>query len=293
MKRYFVPIALAFIINIAFICAIIFLQPKTIIPHRHPMIKITHIKQMQSTVTHHKHKLTAKQWLQRHYANNATIVKQFTAGANLQGFVITLKSNPQNKAIMYSVNHGQYYLLGTVINHQGHNLSVKNTHQYITDSKNKVIYEQAIKLPGILQGRISTPRVTIIIDPNSNIFPMLWQQMLLDTSQGVFSVNWVLINYLKPMGPNIAANILQAKHPIKALAINAQHYNSNTQTGGYLINNSSMNPNTKKILRRNWDFIQKFNLYQLPVTILAHKKNYYVLQGSVVDETIEQLITGE
>ena len=97
----------------------------------------------------------------------------------------------------------------------------------------KKIYDEAQSLVGITQGNPKAPQAIIIIDPNSNLFPGQWNDLAYDISQGVFSIKWVLVNYLKPTGPNVASDILQANNKIDALDYNAEHYNKKTQTGGY------------------------------------------------------------
>ncbi len=42
-------------------------------------------------------------------------------------------------------------------------------------------------------------------------------------------------------------------------------------------------------LRDNWDFVQKYDLYKLPVTILKSNNHYYVIQGAIMDETLETI----
>jgi hypothetical protein len=67
-----------------------------------------------------------------------------------------------------------------------------------------------------------------------------------------------------------------------------KHYNIKTQTGGY-VKNLTMPKSVQDTLRDNWDFVQKYDLYKLPVTILKSNNHYYVIQGAIMDETLETI----
>lgn len=202
-----------------------------------------------------------------------------------------------------------------------------------------MIYEKVKNLHGILQGSPHAKHlITIIIDPNSAVFPIQHNNLTYDVEHENVAINWVLVNYLKPDGPNTAAAILQAKDPQQALQLNANFYNRFTQTGGFKdtsrnssfvrsrgevqpssavytqvheqrrqastknsgknwISRGALNGGrqikalTMNTLRSNWDFVQRYSLYKLPVTIFATNKNkYYVVQGFMMDETLENYL---
>ena len=295
MKQYIGPFIFALVINILIIIAILHIHLHLHLhhhnnPRKQPSIVTINLQQLMHSLNqaHSASNTSPTTWLKNHYGKAVSIVHSFKAGKHLKGYVVSLKSNPKERSIIYSVNQGEYFFIGTVIDKDGKNLSLFNTHHYISKPLNKNIFNEAKNLPGIIQGKESTPQAIIIIDPNSNLFPQQWNELAYDITHNLFSVKWVLVNYLKPMGANIAGNILQAKNRISAMNYNAAHYNKNTQTGGY-VKNVVLSKQTKETLINNWDFVQKYNLYQLPVTILKSNKNYYVIQGAVMDETLETL----
>lgn len=291
MKQYIGPFIFALVINVLIIVAILHVHLQQ---HNHPSKKSSivtiNLNQLVHSLnqTHSALNTSPTTWLKKHYGKAVSIAHSFKAGKHLTGYVVSLKSNPKEHSIIYSVNQGEYFFIGTVIDKHGRNLSLFNTHHYISKALNKSIFNEAKSLPGIIQGKKSAPQAIIIIDPNSNLFPQQWNELAYDTAHDLFSVKWVLVNYLKPMGPNIAGNILQAKHKISAMNYNALHYNKNTQTGGY-VKSIALSKQIKETLTNNWNFVQKYNLYQLPVTILKSNQNYYVIQGAVMDETLETL----
>ncbi len=291
MKHYITPFIFALVVNIVIVIAILHIH---FYHHNNSdkkgVIETVNLSQLVHSLnqTHSNTNLSSMRWLNKHYGKAVSIINSFKAGKHLKGYVVSLKSDPKQRSIIYSVNQGEYFFIGTVIDKQGKNLSLTNSQRYISNPLNKSIFNEAQNLPGILQGKKSAPQATIIIDPNSNLFPQQWNEVAYDVAQGVFSIKWVLVNYLKPMGPNVAGDILQAKDKISAMHDNALHYNKDTQTGGY-VKEASLSEQTKQILTNNWNFVQKYNLYQLPVTILKSNKHYYVIQGAIMDETLETL----
>ncbi|MEM1244430.1 MAG: hypothetical protein AAGG80_06405, partial [Pseudomonadota bacterium] len=258
MKKYIWPLILSAAINLSIIFAIFHWGVK----HNTNEISLKSAVDVNlSSFAHHSHDMhhagnqNQLHWLQQHYGKAIAIKRAFKAGQHLKGYVVSLKSNPQERSIIYSINGGKYYFMGTIIDNQGKNISQANAHKYITSIINKSIYQAAVKLPGIVHGRKKAPQAIIIIDPNSNLFPQQWNGLNYDIAQGMFSVKWVLVNYLKPMGPDIASDILQSKDPIAAMDYNANHYNAETQTGGY-VKNLSVPYHIKNILRNNWNFVQ-------------------------------------
>ena len=291
MKYYIGPFIFALAINIVIVIMILHIHfYHQHHPNKPPLTETVNLNQLvhSSNQAHVASHLSSDKWLKKHYGKAVSIIQSFKAGKHLKGYVIRLKSNPKERSIIYSVNQGEYFFMGTVIDKQGKNLSLANSQHYISTPLNKSIFNASQNLPGILQGKKSAPQATIIIDPNSNLFVQQWNEVAYDVAQGVFSIKWILVNYLKPMGPNVAGNILQSKDKIKAMQDNALHYNKKTQTGGY-VKNIALNQQTKQTLRNNWNFVQKYNLYKLPVTILKSNKHYYVIQGAIMDETLETL----
>ena len=293
MKKYFGPIALAVLVNIIILAGIMYASikiNKKVPAKQAPQANLT--KLVQQINKRSKGQDISKSWLVGHYGHDINVDRTFSAGDNLKGYVVSLKTNPEDHSIIYSVNNGQYFIMGSIIDKSGANISAMNAEKYIDSKQDKRIYEAAQNLSGIEQGDKSAPEAIVIVDPNSNLFPRLWHTFLTDTAQGVFRIKWVMLNYIKPMGPNVAGNVLQAKDKLSALNINAKNYDALTQTGGYQ-KNSTASKAIQQQLQKNWSFVQKFNLYQLPITIARNKNKYYVLHGAVMDETLEQIFAGD
>lgn len=289
-QKLIIPIIAAILINLILIIPIIYKHNHSPKPHstmpRKIMLALSDTKTMHNKTMHD----FSRNWIHHRYGKSIQISREFSAGKNIKGFVVSLKSNPKSRAIIYSLNNGDYFLTGNIIDKHGQNISVQDAQKYINGKENREIYHEAKKLKGIYQGSKNAPEVTIIIDPNSNLFPQQWKQTAYDVSKNIFSVKWALINYIKPMGPNTAAQMLQSKNKDMALRHNAMHYIAETQTGGYS-SLEKITQKSRKILKDNWNFVEKYNLYKLPITILKSRGKYYVIHGITIDETLEALMS--
>ena len=228
--------------------------------------------------------------VETHFGKFIKIEKSFNAGPNLTGFIVSIKTNPDEKSILYADKKGRFFFIGTLFNAKGVNKTLVASTKYLEDPLKKTIYENTQKLSGIVQGNPHAKHlITIIIDPNSSIFPLQYTNLAYDVATDDVGIKWVLLNYLKPDGPNTAGYILQATNPQQALAYNAQHYNKITQTGGYQ-RHEPIKSTTLSTLRAHWDFVQRFNLYALPMTIFATPNHYYVIKGFFMDELLENYV---
>ena len=128
MKKYFWPLAVSVVINALIIIAVLHVHmnansdsPNAKTP---PNIKINLSQVVKHLNAAHKTSaLSTESWLKKHYGKSILIDRHFTAGKNLTGYVVGLKSDPQDQAIIYSVNKGEYFLIGTVIDKHGKNIS--------------------------------------------------------------------------------------------------------------------------------------------------------------------------
>lgn len=237
-----------------------------------------------NTIAHQGDKLA---WLKKQSNQNMVLDKTFKASDGLTGYVVHLKNQPDVKSIIYSGNNGNFVVSGNVFDKTQGNISAKNADKYLSHEGYAEIFQSSQQLSGIVQGNPKNKhQVTLVIDPNSPTFPTTYKNLLNDVQTNVFSVKWVLLDYLKPNGPNTASAIMQAENPLKALADNAEHYNINSQTGGFTSNTPAVKQTIKQ-LQAHWDFVQRFNLYHLPLTLFAAHNDVHIFHGFTLDETIE------
>lgn len=220
------------------------------------------------------------------------IDKEFPAIGNLEGFLVHFKQEPTNDAIIYVDKQGRYMVMGDIIDQQGVNITTQHTAQYIHNPIMINAFNHLYQTHWILQGNSHAKRViTIMIDPNSPIFPLQYEHVVTDVAENDLAVRWILVSYLKPVGgDNIAAAILQAKNPIAALAYNANHYDFHEEMGG-IAPVKTVTQYSKRILQDNWNFMQKYKFNQTPIVFYQTLDGKsHILVGFMMDEMLEHLI---
>jgi hypothetical protein len=125
-----------------------------------------------------------------------------------------------------------------------------------------------------------------MIDPNAPLFSVLYKNFLVDERDSALQLRWVLVNYLKPMGPNLAGWILQAKDPARCLALVADK--SPDAWANQVV--PALNQVTVMQLRHNWNFMQSYHLIPGPVVAFRTTSQVYVMHGFVDPESFDNLL---
>lgn len=288
----------------------------------HQITRYVHlVKQLPTThlSTHPPQQLTPQQL--RHlvalrYAKSLHIGQAFHAYQGVTGFVVNPLSAPEAKSILYANNQGHYFFIGNLLSASGENLSLAQSQHYIHDPQQGRIAAQLQKLPGIIQGNPAAAHLlTIVIDPNSPLFSLQYNNLSSEISDAscpankAFAIKWILLDYLKPLGPHTAEIILAAKNPAGALANWAQRQHKHltpttnhilqhtTQSEANLIaankqayNDSQSIHAAQQQLRTNWNSMQQLQLFSFPLSIFKTTQHAYVVQGFVMDEILEKVI---
>jgi hypothetical protein len=220
------------------------------------------------------------------FAGKAQILRTFKAPGKLQGLVLTLKQAPHQQFIAYFEPGSKLLLLGQVINHHGINTTIAASQKYLEAPQSVAIEKQLRALPAVLTGVTKpTHRITVIVDPNAPLFRNLYDNYAEDAQDGL-QVRWVLVNYLKPMGPNLAAWVLQSPQPSKRLALIASKPLAHWQT----LQIPPLSQAIKQQLRNNWNLMQENHLVPGPITAFKTSKHVYILHGLVDPESFESLL---
>lgn len=223
------------------------------------------------------------QWIQKLFHGEVNIGRSFHSFDHLTGHVVSLKSNRHDQSIIYTDPNNQYIIIGTVISKSGVNISERDSSKYLTNKLNHSIYSGASKLSGVFQGDANAKHiVTIIIDPSSKLFSLIYNNLKFDVANKLFSVKWVLVNYLKPDGSNLAGEILQSSNPSAMLKRAATHGLKENHQMRRRISQVAL-----KYLSHHWNFVQTYQLYKLPITIFKANNHIHVVQGMVIDEMLE------
>jgi hypothetical protein len=215
------------------------------------------------------------------------IQKTFVGPGNLDGLVLALKDSPAEKFIAYFDPNQKLLYLGQVINARGQNTTLKATQTYLSDPQKPKIIAAFAGLPAVITGSAQPKHViTILIDPNSPYFRTLYQNFLLDMQQQGLQIRWILVNYLKPMGPNLAAWILLANNPSKRLMLVASVPLSHWMR----LKVPALNQKIVNTLRQHWDLMQSHHLVPGPVTLFKTSDHAYVIKGLVGPESFDQIL---
>ncbi len=219
------------------------------------------------------------------------VEKKFPAIDNLVGFLVHFKNSPTNQAIIYADKQGRYLLMGDIINNKGQNITIEATQKLIHDPLVDQAFYDLKSTHWIYQGKPNAKHmISILIDPNSPLFPLQYEHVITYIDKGDLAVRWILVSYLKPYNDTRAAAILQAKDPDAALALNAKDFNYNSQTGGITPINH-VTAQSEKILEDNWNFMQKYKFSGTPVIFMQTKAGkIYVMTGFLMDEMLENVI---
>ncbi len=97
----------------------------------------------------------------------------------------------------------------------------------------KSFWVRAMALPGINTGPAnSTKRLVIIFDANCPMCAHQWEALQPYLSE--LRIHWVPIAFIAPSSARLGGSLLAASNPAAALAYNEEHYDFQTETGGYL-----------------------------------------------------------
>ena len=97
----------------------------------------------------------------------------------------------------------------------------------------KQFWVESMQLPGIDTGPAnSDKRLLIYFDPNCPMCARQWR--ILKPYLHTLRIHWIPFAYFNASSVRMAAGLLAAKGPAAAFDFNEEHYNFQTQTGGFL-----------------------------------------------------------
>lgn len=225
--------------------------------------------------------------VEQSFHNQVTIQRTFVGPGNLDGLVLALKDSPTEQFIAYFDPHYKLLYLGQVLNAKGQNTTIQATETFLTDPQKPKILQAMLQQSAVITGsKEAKHTITVVIDPNSPYFKPLYNNFYMDVLQDGLRVRWVLVNYLKPMGPNLAGWILSAPNPAKRL--NEVASQSTSELSGLQV--PKLSQAVINTLRNHWNVMQSYHLVPGPVTVFQTKGHIYILKGLVGPESFEQTL---
>ncbi len=207
----------------------------------------------------------------------AKITKQFSSIGNLEGFVVAPSKGPGQKTIIYADKSGKYVIAGAVITANGENLSQVDFNKYVNSAVAPKIFTSAEKTNWVQVGKASAPhKAYILVEPNCIACHMLMKELKPMIDSGQLAVRLIIVAFMKPQSPGMAAAILQAKDPAKAFAADEKNFNVKTETGS-IKPASDITAATKKKLQDNMAFMTKYRFVGTPVVSFKKADGSYGL----------------
>lgn len=244
---------------------------------------------MTSYASNHSNFAKAKLLIDKTFHHKATVVSAFSAPKNLIGFVV--KGQDNQSSVIYVDKDGDYLFLGTLINHQGKDITSKHQPKSIAHSPAAKAFQKAHDTNWFEQGNPKAPHLMYVIaEPNCSACHYLYQTIKPYIAKGNLKVRWIIVSFLKPSSLGKAAAIIASKNPAQAFAKDEVNFNSSTETGGI----QAIKPvpiKIKKALQDNSKFMHSNGFHTTPIILFQDKHHKaHVLQGAVPKNKVAQLI---
>lgn len=195
-----------------------------------------------------------------------TILNQFQAVGNLEGFVVQSTQNG-NQAIVYADNKGQYIIYGTIIGANGQNISNQNYQTYISPQSASIAFNYIGNVTYIQQGSNNAAhQAYILFDPNCIFCHRLFEAMQPAIASGKLAVRWVPVAFLKANSQGRVYALLSSKDPLAMLQQNEKNFNDQTEDGGIPPLSS---PSTQVVqqLQNNMAFLTETQIVSTPAIL--------------------------
>ncbi len=223
---------------------------------------------------------------------NLTVLNQFTAIGNLEGYVVQ-STRDNSQTIIYMDNQQHYLISGTVIAADGSDISAQNYQSYIAPQSASLAFNYISNVTYIQQGENTAPhQAYILFDPNCIYCHRLFQLVQPAIQQGTLAVRWIPVAFLKDTSAGRAYAILSSPSPLAMLLQNESNFNESTEEGGAPPLNS---PSVKvqQQLKNNMAFLTETQLTATPAILYKSKAGIAnIIPGMVSPDKLNTLIAG-
>lgn len=200
-----------------------------------------------------------------------TILNQFQAIGNLEGFVVQSTQNTAEQAIIYADNRGRYLVYGNIVSSSGQNISTQNYQTYIAPQSASLAFNYVGNTSYIQQGSNSAPhQAYVVFDPNCIFCHRLYAALQPEIQSGQLSVRWIPVAFLKPTSQGRVYAILSSKDPVSMLEQNETNFNEQTEDGG-IPPLSSASAQVVQQLQNNMAFLTEAQINSTPAILYKTK----------------------
>lgn len=155
----------------------------------------------------------------------------------------------------------------------------------------KQFWVESMQLPGIDTGPAnSDKRLLVYFDPNCPMSARQWR--ILKPYLNTLRIHWIPFAYFNASSVRMAAGLLAAKDPAAAFDFNEEHYNFQTQTGGFLAPQNVPAWAIREVKSITADPFVKQNIQATP-TIgleLEQGRRYYVILGVINAQRLAKIM---
>lgn len=196
-----------------------------------------------------------------------TVVSQFKAADDLDGFIIQSQQGAGQPAIMYADEDGHYALYGTLIGEDGQNLSEEQKNKYVTPLLAKKIAENISLATSFKEGSDTAPyKMFVLADPNCSACHAFYNVVKDPIAKGELQVSWILVYFVQQDSQAKAAAILNAADPAAAMAENEAKFDMSKEEGGIQAL-STIPPELSQQLANNMKFMSNAGINSTPTVI--------------------------
>ena len=223
---------------------------------------------------------------------NLTVLSQFNAIGNLEGYVVQ-STQDNTQSIIYMDNQQRYLVSGTIIGSDGTDVSAQDYQTYIAPQSASLAFNYIANVTYIQQGSNSAAhQAYILFDPNCIYCHRLFEALQPAIQKGTLAVRWVPVAFLKQTSTGRAYAILSSPDPLAMLLQNESDFNESTEDGGVPpLNSASLK--VQQQLKNNMAFLTETQLTATPAILYKSKTGIAnIIPGMVSQDKLDTMIEG-
>ncbi|MCX7123792.1 MAG: thiol:disulfide interchange protein DsbG [Gammaproteobacteria bacterium] len=224
--------------------------------------------------------------------SNLTVLSQFNAIGNLEGYVVQSTQN-NTQSIIYMDNQQRYLISGTIIAADGTDISAQNEQTYITPKSASLAFNYIANVTYIQQGSSKAAhQAYILFDPNCIYCHRLFEALQPAIQSGILAIRWIPVAFLKESSAGRAYAILSSPNPLAMLLQNETNFNESSEDGGTPpLNSPSLK--VQQQLKNNMAFLTETQLTTTPAILYKSQTGIAnIIPGLLSQDKLNAMIEG-
>ncbi|WP_180062495.1 thiol:disulfide interchange protein DsbG [Acinetobacter sp. YH12120] len=192
-------------------------------------------------------------------------VQQIQAPAQMTGWAGHIEQSP---ATVFISNDQKYYIVGTLFDAQGNNLTVDALDRYVKKSVLEDVWQSLEHATWIQDGQTSAEKIVYVFsDPNCPYCHTFWKQARPWVESGKVQLRHIIVAVIRLESKGQAATLLMAKNPQQTF--NAFHRQYGQKK---LIEQKTVPVHVEKTLEQNQALMDKYEFFATPVVLWKNKQ---------------------